>query len=548
MGESNKREGCTSSNLRPLLPPGPKPFPYIGCLITMLRNKPTFQWIHRMMDDMNTNILCVRLGNVHVIVVSDPKIACEFLKDKDRMFSSRPDCVSGYLTSGGYLNASLAPMGDHWKKMRKVLATDILSMARHEWLQNKRDKEVNNLLRYGKICKLNYLLYVFDVFLIRHVFKLTIIPFHFLTKLSQCMYLLGTFTLNARPGVVSGRVVNVRVIVQQHSINIIRKIIFGSRYFGKGDAYGGHGQEVVEHFDSLSTIAGHVYAFCVTDYFPWLGWITDFDGHERNLKNALCIAKKYLDPLVDERIQQWNNDIKTKEDDLLDVFINLQNPRLSVDQIKAQILDFFLATFDNIPNNIEWTLAEMISNPRILEKAVHEIDSLVGKDHRLVQETDLVHLRYIKSCVREAFRLHPVAPFNLPHVASEDTIAAGYFIPKGSHVLLSRPGLGRNAKVWNDPLTFNPDRHINGQNEVVLTDHDLNMLSFSTGRRGCPGVLLGTTITVMLMARLVQGFTWELPPNEPHVDLKENMHNLWKAKPLLALAKPRLPHHLYPTC
>lgn len=148
--------------------------------------------------------------------------------------------------------------------------------------------------------------------------------------------------------------------------------------------------------------------------------------------------------------------------------------------------------------------------------------------------------------MKEAFRLHPVAPFNLPHVSSSDTVVAGYFIPKGSHVILSRLGLGRNPDVWEDPITFNPDRHMKDAKEVVLTDHSLKMLSFSTGRRGCGGVLLGSTITIMLLARIVHGFTWNLPPDEPYVDLKENVNDLMKAKPLLALAKPRLSHHLYP--
>ena len=70
-------------------------------------------------------------------------------------------------------------------------------------------------------------------------------------------------------------------------------------------------------------------------------------------------------------------------------------------------------------------------------------------------------------------------------------------------MLLSRIGLGRNPEVWDDPLTFNPDRHMTGGNEVVLTDYNLQMLSFSTGRRGCAGVLLGSTMTAMLLARMV---------------------------------------------
>ncbi|KAI3670070.1 hypothetical protein L6452_41671 [Arctium lappa] len=458
-----------------------------------------------MMDEMSTKILCIRLGNTHVIVVSDAKIAREFLKEKDELFSSRPDCMSGYLTSGGYLTTVLVPASDqHWKKMKKTLATEFLSLTRHKWLKSKRDEEADNLLRYiYNQCEIN--------------------------------------------SMVTGGVMNVRTIVQQYSSNTIRKLVFGSRYFGKGSPDGGPGKEEIEHVDSLMINLSYLYAFCVTDYFPFLRWITDFDGHERIMRNAICTARKHQDRLIDERIQQWKDGIRTKEEDLLDIFINLKNSNLTTHQIKAQIHEIMLAAFDNPSNGIEWAIAEMINKPRIFDQALLELDSVVGKD-RLVQESDIPNLNYIKACAKEAFRLHPVAPFNLPHVATVDTTVAGYFIPKGSHVLLSRIGLGRNLDVWDDPLTFNPDRHMTDENEVVLTDHNLQMLSFSTGRRGCPGMLLGSTMTVMLLARMVQGFTWELPPNEPQVDLKENLRDLAKAKPLFALVKPRLPHHLYPIC
>lgn len=491
-----------SSKLRPPLPPGPKPLPYIGSLIPMLRNRPTFRWIHRMMDEMNTKIICIRIGKVHVIAVSDPKIACEFMKDKDEIFSSRPNTMSSYLTSKGYLDTALAPMGTHWKNMRRILATKIVSESRYRWLKNKRDEEADNLLRY---------------------------LYH------QC----------EKNVAITKGVMNVRKIARLYTGNVTRNMVLGNRYFGKGNADGGHGNEEIEHGDSLVVIPLYVFSFCVTDYFPWLRWRTDFDGHERIMRNALAIARKYQDPVIDERIQQWKDGVRTKEEDLLDVYINIENPRLTTDEIKAQILDLMLASFDNTSNCIEWAIGEMINEPNIFDKAHKELDHVVGKD-RLVQESDLIRLNYIKACVREAFRLHPVSPFNLPHVSSADTTVAGYFIPKGSHVLLSRRGLGRDPEFWDDPLTFNPDRHINGDNEVVLNDHNLHIVSFGIGRRGCPGVLLGSTITVMLMARLVHGFTWELPPNETHVDLNENLHNMWKAKPLLALAKPRLRHHLYP--
>ena len=91
-------------------------------------------------------------------------------------------------------------------------------------------------------------------------------------------------------------------------------------------------------------------------------------------------------------------------------------------------------------NAIEWAMVEMINQPEVLSKLVEEIDRVVGKE-RLVQESDFQQLNYVKACIREALWLHPIVLFNLPHVSNSDAIVAGYFIPKGSHVLLSRLGL-----------------------------------------------------------------------------------------------------------
>lgn len=203
-----------------------------------------------------------------------------------------------------------------------------------------------------------------------------------------------------------------------------------------------------------------------------------------------------------------------------------------------------LASVDNPANNVEWILSEMLNQPEVLQKAVDEIDRVVGNE-RWVQEYDIPKLNYVKACAREGYRLHPIAPFNVPHVSMQDMTIAGYFIPKGSHVLLSRYGLGRNSQVWEEPLKFDPDRHLN--KEVVnLTENELRFISFSTGRRGCMGVELGTSMNVMLLARLLQGFSWSLPPNQVEIDLSESENDISKAKPLHAHAKPRLAAKLYP--
>ncbi|XP_052207725.1 tyrosine N-monooxygenase-like [Diospyros lotus] len=495
----NKRKNTLS------LPPGPKPWPFVGSLPEMLINKPTFRWIHRLMEEVNSEIICISLGNVSVIPVTSPEIACEFLKKCDSVFSSRPICLSAKVTSQGYLSAVLAPMGDQWKKMRRVLASEVLCPARFRWLHKIRVEEADHLVRF-------------------------------------------VYNQSYKSSISSG-LVDIRATAKHYCANAIRRMIFGKRFFREGREDGGPSVEDEEHVDALFTILEYLYSFCISDYIPWLRGNLDLDDQEKIIKKAVITCRKYQDPIIEERVGEWKKGARAEKKDWLDVLITLVNedgiPLLSIDEIKAQITELMLATVDNPSNAIEWALAEMLNQPEILKKALEELDTVVGKE-RLVQESDLPQLNYVKACIKEAFRLHPVAPFNVPHVSVADTTVAGYFIPKGSHVLLSRPGLGRNPRVWEEPLKFQPERHLKADgSEVGLNDSDLRMLSFSIGRRGCAGVTLGSAITTMLMARLLQGFTWKLPPKVSKIELKESANTLFLAKPLLVLAEPRLAENLY---
>ncbi|CAL5427008.1 unnamed protein product [Camellia sinensis] len=196
---------------------------------------------------------------------------------------------------------------------------------------------------------------------------------------------------------------------------------------------------------------------------PCIRAILDLDGHEKIVRKATTSGKKYQDPLIDERIKKWNDGTKTEKEDILDILIMLKQtdgtPLLSREEVKAQIVELMIATVDNPSNGVEWALAEMLNQHETLKRAMAELDRVVGKE-RLVQEFDISQLNYIKSCVKEAFCLHPIAPFNVPHVSISDTTVGNYFIPKGSHVLLSRPGLGRNPRIWNESLKFKPECHL----------------------------------------------------------------------------------------
>ncbi|MED6194251.1 hypothetical protein PIB30_026763 [Stylosanthes scabra] len=476
---------------------------------------------------MNTEIACFHIGNVHVIPVTCPKIACEFLRKQDAAFASRPLSMATETATNGYLTTALTPFGEQWRKMKKIVANDLLSPQKHQWLQDKRNQESNHLM------------------------------FHVYNK---CINNNNNNDVN-KDNYCFG-LVNVRSVARHYCFNLTKKLIFNVRHFGEGGIDGGPSFEDEEHLSGTFKLLDYIYAFCVTDYMPCLKGFYDFGGHECEIKEAMRIMNKYHDPIIEERIKQWNDGLRNEQEDFLDVLINLKYSNnapllLTSKEIKSQIIngngsgcggarrEFMMATVDNPSNAVEWALAEMINQPDLLQKAIEELDMVVGRE-RMVEESDIPKLNYIKACVREAFRLHPTAPFNIPHVSMKETIIGNYLIPKGSHVLLSRQGLGRNPKVWNESHKFKPERHLNSDgDDVVLTESNLRFISFSIGRRGCPAVMLGTTITVMLFARLLHGFYWSAPPNVSSINLAESNNSLLLAKPLVAMAKPRLAVELY---
>ncbi|KAK4420911.1 Tryptophan N-monooxygenase [Sesamum alatum] len=464
---------CFMKRTKHPLPPGPTGYPIVGCLPQMMKNKPAFRWIDKLMQEINSEIACIRLGNTHVIVVTSPELAREFLRKQDAVFASRPNCMSGNLTSNGFLTAAISPMGDQWKKMRKNYCLGSSSPAIcTKGSMRKECEEADHLVRY-------------------------------------------VYEQSSRNPLANG-LVNVRVAAQHYCGNVTRKLVFSKRFFGVGTEDGGPGMEENEHVNALFTILKYLYGFAIGDHLPWLE-VFDLDGCKRILKDAIKSLKKYHDPEIDRRVEMWRQGMRKTEEDILDVLINLKDSKnnwlLSIEEIKAQIIEIMLAAIDNPSNAVEWALAEMINQPDILDKACKELDQ--------------------------------VAPFNVPHVSMKETTVGGYFIPKNSYVLLSRSGLGRNPRIWEDPLIYRPERHIvNKDSEVTLMDHDLRMISFSTGRRGCSGVLLGSTMTIILLARLIQGFSWSSrAPN--NIDLTESEGNLQMAKPLIAYAMPRLEPHVY---
>ncbi|KAK3038474.1 hypothetical protein RJ639_029772 [Escallonia herrerae] len=156
---------------------------------------------------------------------------------------------------------------------------------------------------------------------------------------------------------------------------------------------------------------------------------------------------------------------------------------LTMNHLKALLLDMVVGGTDTTSNTVEFAIAEMMNKPEVMGKAQKELETVVGKDNR-VEEHHIRKLPYLHSVMKEVLRLHPALPLMVPHCPSESSTVAGYTIPKG--------------------------------------------------------IAMAEKVVMFSLASLLHSFNWELPEGEK-LDLSEKFGIVLKKRiPLVAVTTPRL--------
>ena len=128
------------------LPPGPRPLPVMGNLHSLLGALPHHAM--RALARRYGDVVLLRLGHVPTVVVSSPEAAREVLRTHDAVVSNRPLYVTADILSYGGQNIAFAPSGSpHWKELRRLCATELLSPRRVLSFRPIREEEAASLVR-----------------------------------------------------------------------------------------------------------------------------------------------------------------------------------------------------------------------------------------------------------------------------------------------------------------------------------------------------------------------------------------------------------------
>ncbi|XP_074556154.1 cytochrome P450 89A2-like [Curcuma longa] len=447
------------------LPPGPLAVPIIGNLLWLRRSPRNIVNVLRQSRARYGPIFTLRFGSRRAIFVADHQITHKALVELGAAFADRPaPPIAARILTAGQLFISSTAYGPLWRILRRNLTAEILHPARLKSFAGGR------------------------------AWVLRVLREHLLSRAA------------AQGGVV--------VAAESFQFAVFCLLVF----MCFGEKLGEETVREIAHTQRSLLMYRNKLAILII-----APRITQYLFRNR-LRTAMAMVEKQRQlflPLIEARRSQKQSNEKEEERfvySYVDSLLNLELPdeegrrKLSDEEIIGLCSEFLNGGTDTTATALEWTMANLVKRRELQEKLREEVDSVVTQGEE-IKEEELQRMVYLKAVILEGLRLHPPGHVVLPHAVTEDVSLCGYTIPKGgASVNFLVAEMGRDGRVWAEPMEFRPERFLKGGEgeSVDLTgSREIRMMPFGAGRRICPGMGMAMLHLEYLVANLVREFEWK---------------------------------------
>ncbi|XP_054810112.1 carnosic acid synthase-like [Prosopis cineraria] len=469
------------------LPPGPPGLPIFGNLLSL---DPNLHSYFASLSQTYGPIFSLRLGSKHGVVITSPSMARQVLKDQDVIFANRDVPVAGRVITYDGCDVVFSSYGSKWRMLRKVLVQWMSRNTTMDFVYELRREEVRKTVAY--------------------LYNRVGSP----VDVGEEMFLT---VLNTSTHTILGQT-------------------------GEGDEGTEMGLEFREVMTLIMELIGKPN---LSDFFPCLAWF-DLQGVEKQMRMVLQRFDHIFEKIIKQRLKKKQQQLINGSEaegskDFLEFLLKMKDETdsmtpLSMANIKALLVDMVIGGTDTSSNTIEFAMAHLINEPKVMKRVQEELDSIVGKNN-MVEESHIQKLPYLLAVMKEVLRLHPVVPLLVPHCPSETTSVGGYAIPKGSRVFVNVWAIHRDPSIWDNPLDFDPTRFLDAQYDYKGSD--FSYLPFGFGRRACAGRSVAERTFLYCVATLIHLFDWKVPQDQK-LDISEKFSIALKKKtPLIAIPTPR---------
>ncbi|XP_054778522.1 cytochrome P450 71D8-like [Prosopis cineraria] len=440
--------------------PGPWKLPLLGNLHQLIAASSSSP-PHHTLRDLSLKygpLIRLQIGEISTVVVSSPDMAKEIMKTHDLAFVHRPQISSARIFAYGATDIAFAPYGEYWRQMKKICILELLSAKKVQSFSYIRQDEVSKLI--------------------------------------------------VSVGSSVGSVVDLTAKIYSLTCAIVTRVAFGNEQ-----------EELLQLFYAAIEVAG----FRFVDFFPSLKRVhLIITAMEAKLVKIHKKIDKILEDILKENQKKQLRSAEggcdgtgSGEENLVQVLLRIQRSgsldiTITNNNIKAVIWDMFGGGTDTSATTTEWALLEMMRNPKVMKKAQAEIRKAF-KGKKVIHESDMEKLSYLKLVIKETLRLHPPAPLLLPRECTESCKINGYDIPIKTQVIVNAWAIGRDPNHWYEAERFIPERFHGNNPNIDFRGTNFEYIPFGAGRRICPGITFGLASIELPLASLLYHFDWEIP-------------------------------------
>ncbi|XP_043693449.1 cytochrome P450 89A2-like [Telopea speciosissima] len=475
------------------LPPGPPKVPIIGNLLWFYKSFSELEPILQSLRHKYGPIITLHIGSRPAIFITDHSLAHQALIENGAAFADRPpSTASNRILTTNQHNINSAGYGPLWRVLRRNLTSELLHPSKVRSYSHAR-KWVLEILKsrlrfHGESGE----------------------PVHVMDTFQYVMFCLLVF-------MCFGEKLDEKVIREIEDVE--RTLLVNFRFFN------------------------------VLAFFPTLGKIF-FRNRWQQLLDMRHRQDSVISPLIRARRERKEKKQENPDElfiSYIDTMFNLQIPdeggrKLTEQEMVTLCSEFLNAGTDTTSTALQWIMANLVKNQEIQEKLYSEIKGNVGSGEEEIKEDDLAKMPYLKAVVLEGLRRHPPGHFVLPHAVTEDIVLDGHVIPKNAAVNFTVAEMGRDPKVWKDPMEFKPERFLGdeGKQFDITGSREIKMMPFGVGRRICPGLGLAVLHLEFFVANLIRDYKWTAVEGVD-VDLSEKLEfTVVMKNPLQAHISPRV--------
>ncbi|XP_076666746.1 cytochrome P450 4c3 [Andrena cerasifolii] len=228
----------------------------------------------------------------------------------------------------------------------------------------------------------------------------------------------------------------------------------------------------------------------------------------RKHDHALRVTHGFVNKIIAERKAEWRanqdeniNERPSKYHALLDLLLEMSQDGkvLTDDDIRDEVNTFMFAGHDTTATSVSWILYALGRHPQYQEKILEEYNEIVGTKELSLDV--LSKLTWLEACIKESWRVYPVAPLIARQIYNPITIL-GHDIPVGSTVLINSFLLHRDPRHFSEPDTYRPERFLPDAQKYP----SYAFVPFSAGSRNCIGWKYATMIVKVLILLVLKNF------------------------------------------